>query len=84
MTQRAEYGSLTLLSKDEYRQYKAGISKQWRKDNPQRVKDYNRSWYLYRKNHPTIAVICKICGKEFYSYRPTAKICPKCLEKRKK
>lgn len=81
---RAEYGSLKSLTKEEYRQYKAQISKRWRESHKESVSAYNSYWYNYNKLHPRHKVRCKVCGKEFKSYRKTAKICPTCLAMRKK
>lgn len=84
MIKRAEYGSLKDLSEQEYKEYKAKIAKQWRSDNPDKVKEYNKDWYAWNKKHPKHECFCKICENMFLSYRKSAKICKRCLAKRKK
>ena len=74
MTERAKYGSLAHLTA-------SGRASHWRKNNPEKVKEYNRERYLYYKEHPRFTGVCKVCGKEFAASRKNAKVCPNCLNK---
>lgn len=85
MKKRAKYGSLkNTLSEEEYKKYKAELSRRWRKNHPERVRELNKINYLYSKTYPKFRCVCKKCGSKFMGYRKGAKICPVCLLVRKK
>lgn len=81
--ERIKYGELKNMTPEEIKQHKADISKRWRLNNAKKVSKTNHDWYVFYKRNPRFESVCKICGDRFMSSRKNAKICPKCLKKRR-
>lgn len=76
--ERLKYGSFKTMTKEEQRQHKRELDRNWRHSHPEWVKEQNEFYYELRKKNKPFVCTCKYCGSEFNANQKDRKICPEC------